>query len=121
DTGDAYRQFLAQHPNGKWAQEARIRIENFSLGAQPATRAAPGPPPPDLAQPAPQPPQQPVPPATAAMPTSAADSGGSAGLGVQLGAFGSEAAANDEWRLLAARFGSELHGLVPYLVAANTA
>jgi hypothetical protein len=36
----AYRDFLSQHPNGKWAQEARIRIENFSLGEQTGTDAA---------------------------------------------------------------------------------
>jgi hypothetical protein len=32
DTREAYQQFLAQYPSGKWAREAQIRIENFALG-----------------------------------------------------------------------------------------
>jgi cell division septation protein DedD len=31
----AYQQFLAQHPSGRWAEDARIRIEGFSLGSAP--------------------------------------------------------------------------------------
>ena len=34
-TVDAYRDFLAHHPSGKWAEHARIRIEAFSLGSAP--------------------------------------------------------------------------------------
>src|SRR5665213_316752 len=30
DTRDAYEQFLTQHADSTWAQEARIRIENFA-------------------------------------------------------------------------------------------
>ena len=30
DTRDAYEQFVTQHADSKWAQEARIRIENFA-------------------------------------------------------------------------------------------
>src|SRR5438067_377551 len=44
---DAYRQFLARHPGGKWSEVARIRIEAFSLGSAPrigpATAASTGP------------------------------------------------------------------------------
>ena len=46
DTADAYRQFLAQHPQGKYAPEARIRVENFGMsgtGAAPAPGSAPPP------------------------------------------------------------------------------
>jgi len=43
-----------------------------------------------------------------------------AGYGVQLGAFGSENAANNEWQQLKSRFGAQLQGLTPRIVAANT-
>lgn len=39
---------------------------------------------------------------------------------VQLGAFGSEASAQDEWQRLRRRFHGELHGLSPDFVAAET-
>jgi cell division septation protein DedD len=40
DTAVAYKLFLSQHEKGKWAEEARIRIENFSLDANPAPAGA---------------------------------------------------------------------------------
>jgi cell division septation protein DedD len=43
------------------------------------------------------------------------------GYGVQLGAFGSESAANSEWQQLKSRFSTQLQGLLPRVVAANTA
>jgi hypothetical protein len=43
-----------------------------------------------------------------------------AGYGVQLGAFGSQNAANNAWQQLVARFGGELRGLSPHVVSANT-
>lgn len=43
------------------------------------------------------------------------------GYGVQLGAFGSQGAANNAWQQLTARFGAQLHGLTPHIVSANTA
>jgi hypothetical protein len=52
--------------------------------------------------------------------TSPASAAGSAGYGVQLGAFGSESAASSQWQQLTARFGSELRGLSPHVVPANT-
>ncbi len=194
DTADAYRQFLAQHPSGKWAQEARIRIENFSLGGPPRrerqrqasrgagrgrggvlssdasggyntvsdgiprrgrdsfstapssharrlhninTRAArrscdsaytrrhnshrffhlhatnttclavpPRPPHRRTAR------SREANRCIAAMPTS--------GYGVQLGAFSSEGAATTEWQQLTTRFSTDLHGLSPHVVSANT-
>jgi hypothetical protein len=42
------------------------------------------------------------------------------GFGVQLGAFASENAATTEWQQLTARFGSQLRGLAPRVVSANT-
>jgi len=39
--------------------------------------------------------------------------------GVQLGAFGSEASADREWRRLQGRFGAQLGGLSPRIVAAG--
>ncbi len=118
DTADAYRQFLTQHPNGKWSQEARIRIENFSLGGTPV--AEPGA---ALAQPAreaqvtssPAPPV--APPVAAAEPSAPAGNG----FGIQLGAFSSEDKARQEWGVLVGRFGAQLQGLTPRVVAASAA
>jgi hypothetical protein len=42
------------------------------------------------------------------------------GFGVQLGAFASENAATTEWQQLTGRFSSELRGLAPRVVSANT-
>jgi hypothetical protein len=42
------------------------------------------------------------------------------GYAVQLGAFGSESAANTQWQQLSARFTNELHGLSPRIVTVNT-
>ena len=148
DTADAYREFLAQHPNGKWAQEARIRIQNFALSGLPpagppmatapeaavvpsgTAQAAPG----ELAQPSgpslasPRPPVYSTPYASAPPngPTNTLSTNGAAanappGYGVQLGAFGSESAANNEWQQLKSRFAAQLQGLTPRIVVANTA
>jgi cell division septation protein DedD len=126
-TMDAYRVFLAEHPSGKWSEEARIRIEAFALGSAP--RLAP--------QTPPQPGGTPQGPsgvralqlATARAPPAVHDSApvvaqlaagtGGPSYGVQLGAFGSEASADREWRRLQGRFGAQLGGLAPRIVAAN--
>ena len=43
DTPEAYQAFLKQYPEGKWTEEARIRVENFTLAQTPAgSGAAPG-------------------------------------------------------------------------------
>jgi hypothetical protein len=123
DTADAYRQFLSQHPNGKWAQEARIRIENFSLGSQPRNLPPPVPASGSAnAFTAPAQPSVPVRPAPPETPPTHVNSQTppSVGYGAQLGAFSSEAGANSQWQQLAARFGSELHGLSPRIILANT-
>jgi hypothetical protein len=52
-----------------------------------------------------------------AIATGAAPTGG---YGVQLGAFGSETAANAAWQQLATHFGAQLSGLSPHVIAANT-
>ena len=46
---------------------------------------------------------------------------GSAGFGIQLGAFSTEAGASNEWRLLASRFPRDLQGLHEHVVSADTA
>ena len=43
------------------------------------------------------------------------------GFGIQLGAFSTEAGANNEWRLLASRYAADLQGLQEHVVPANTA
>ncbi len=139
DNVDAYRQFLEDHPNGKWAQEARIRIENFSLGQQAsvdalkqagnaappapaaggeARTAAAAPAASSAATPKPVPAAGGSGTAPSGRAKSGSDGGGS--FGIQLGAFGSEAAANNQWQKLTARFGPELAGLEEHVVAADT-
>ncbi len=116
DTADAYRQFLADHPNGKWAQEARIRIENFSLGEQASANA--------LSQgasavaAAPEAASAQPPPTATVKPPPVMSS--SAGYGIQLGAFKTEAGADSEWHSLTTRFRPELAGLQEHVVAVNT-
>jgi len=131
DSAEGYRHFLAQHPSGKWAQEARIRLENFSLGPAPpkvpsmSAAATPALTASAAAAPAVAPPPAP-PVATEIRPSAARASAtrlaGSSpgGYGVQLGAFSSEAGATNEWHQLTTRFGSELHGLSPLVVSADT-
>jgi cell division septation protein DedD len=60
-------------------------------------------------------------PAMAASAPSQSGEAGSEGYGVQLGAFTSESAAASEWQQLTVRFRSELYGLAPHVVEANTA
>ena len=143
-TVDAYRQFLAQHPNGKWAEQARIRIEGFSLGSAPRTDgSAPGPVTAartgvralqlatGVVSPAPTPAAA-VPSATAIPVTALAQRApaaaetralatpkASAGYGIQLGAFGTQASADRAWQRLQGRFGSQLGGLAPRIVVAS--
>jgi cell division septation protein DedD len=59
---------------------------------------------------------------TATQPATAAVSGGLTfgGYGIQLGAFRTEDSANSEWRQLATRFGSQLRGLTPHVMPADT-
>ena len=142
-TMDAYRAFLAEHPSGKWSEEARIRIEAFALGSAPRlgpqTPAQPGGtpqgpsgvralqlatarPPPAVHDSASVAAQliraEPAEAAPARDRNTAAGTGGPL-YSVQLGAFGSEASADREWRRLQGRFGAQLRGLAPRIVAAN--
>jgi hypothetical protein len=126
DTADAYKQFLARHPEGKWAQEARIRAENFSLNEQPSPAGNPG----SSVGPAQaaEPPALPDTPAASASTSTIAPGVPSMSSGIetnshilpaygaQLGAFSSEAAAKSQWTVLAARFDTELRGLNPRVV-----
>jgi len=116
DTRDAYQQFLAQHADSKWAQEARIRIENFAQsGANGSTVASA-----NGAAPA-------GPATTASQATTAAPAVhtkvASAGVAstkrdhfVQLGAYHSKARAESEWKLLSAKYPTELKSLTPHFV-----
>lgn len=123
DSAAAYRQFLEQHPNGKWAQEARIRIQNFALsGLHPDERPAAGPAGSAAVSNSPAAGQQTT--TALASPGELASapvpSPGTAGYGIQLGAFASESAAGNEWQQLTARFAAQLRGLSPHVVPANT-
>ncbi len=117
DTADSYRQFLAHYPNGRWAQEARIRIQNFALNGLalqgPAETGPAG------AAPAAGTTGAPAAATSASVEIPTATAAG--GYGIQLGAFASETAANAAWQQLSARFGVQLAGLAPRVVAANTA
>ena len=130
-TAEAYRAFLAEHPSGKWSEEARIRIEAFALGSAPrlapSTAAHPGGSPQGpsgvralqlataTARPAVRESTETAP---ARERKSPARTHGRS-YGVQLGAFGSEASADREWRRLQGRFGAQLRGLSPRIVAAG--
>jgi cell division septation protein DedD len=145
DTADSYRQFLNQHPNGKWSQEARIRLENFSLEGQsfeqpveltarttPSASTAPMQS--DSSEFAAAPMAErpvrddPVPP-VAPPPRSSHDEKAEherttayeSGFRIQLGAFGSEGRAHEEWQRLESRFSAELSALEPHVIPARTA
>lgn len=79
----------------------------------PKVEAAPANTPPANALPANVPP-------TGAAPTVSGDTVAVREYGIQLGAYRTEAAASDQWRLFVARFGSELQGLREHIVAADT-
>ena len=84
--------------------------ETIQPGAVPAGgagRAVPG----EAAQAAPE---------AAIKPASATEASTDNGYGVQLGAFGSEASADREWRRLRGRFSSELGNLSPRIVIAES-
>jgi hypothetical protein len=96
--------------SGMEATQADADQPAASGGAQPQPgtgRAVPG----EAAEPASDP---------VIKPASAVDVGAQSGYGVQLGAFGSEASADREWRRLRGRFGAELGSLSPRIVVAQT-
>jgi SPOR domain len=109
DTRDAYQQFLAQYPNGKWAREAHVRLEAFDSAGAAAAAPAPAADAPGDGASVPQ-----APPANAT-------AAGSAGFGVQLGAFSSAERANAEWKKLQAEAGGTLDGLEPRVVVGESA
>jgi SPOR domain len=107
DTREAYQQFLASYPSGKWAKEAQVRIDNFAgstqgSGASAAASAAPS----EAGAGA-------IP--DGAPPIADNSTAGSA-FGVQLGAFSSPEAANEEWKKLSGDAGGILDGLSPRVV-----
>jgi cell division protein FtsN len=149
DSSQAYQNFATQHPEGKWAQEARIRVENFTLNQSigpvpgdptatvaatatpesapsPAAVAGPHPAnPPAADKPAADKPaaDRPVAKPVAARPIAAkpiATKVASAGHGVQLGAFSSEASAQAQWKILAGKYQGELGGQSHRVVASRS-
>ena len=123
DTRSAYEQFISQHADSKWAQEARIRIENFAQTGSTATAPASAP----VAASAPaataaatHPPDQGHRTAQAAPAKSQASSKAAtaaSGNFVQLGAFSTKERAQSEWKQLSARFPTELKSLKPDYIA----
>jgi hypothetical protein len=112
DTAAAYQAYLTKYPNGSWSQDARIRMESKSLAAAPpgtAGEAAP----PGATQPLTTAPAAAVPTPTIHVMSATSNSG------VQLGAFSSDANARKAWGQLAVRFGSQLVGLTPAVVAVS--
>ena len=111
DSLEAYQQFLAQYPAGKWAKEAQVRIDNFAtagtaaVAAEGAGSSAGATPP--AAAPAGD---------GASLPDSPASTPAASGYGVQLGAFSSAERANDEWKKLQADSAGLLDGLSPRVV-----
>ena len=61
-----------------------------------------------------------APPDVEVRPASSNETSQNTGYGVQLGAFGSEASADREWRRLSGRFGAELGHLSPRIVLAES-
>ncbi len=107
---------MKQYPEGRYTEEARIRVENFTLAATPngvapgegaaAENAANAASPPATPTPAPKPAPVPVPTATAPVSAGA--------FGVQLGAFKSNAdAAHQHWTVLAKKYPKILSALTP--------
>jgi hypothetical protein len=128
DTRDAYEQFVAQHPDSKWAQEARIRIENFAQSGASggkvasANGAAPAGPATTASQAATAPAvvEKPPPGGKSHASTGTRVASAEHGHFVQLGAYHSKARAESEWKLLAAKYPSELKSLKPHYVAGKS-
>ena len=148
DTPEAYQAFLKQYPEGKWTEEARIRVENFTLAQTPPGSGTAGSsrpshrlrsraghagrtsrPPGRAARRGqtrrctgeasrPRPPPA-TPPST---PPSASRSKSSGAYGVQLGAFKSgAAAANRRWARLQKEYPQLLAGMSSKVVPKKTA
>jgi hypothetical protein len=139
NTRDAYQQFTTQHPDSKYGQEAKIRLENFAqadLGAAATANASVSTPTGPSAASSPAPAAEAS--ETASLPSSSVHKPKTAQLAatkrvsrvsdarsaaksqwVQLGAFGSKSRAESHWRQLAARF-SALKTLHPRYVAVRS-
>jgi cell division septation protein DedD len=97
-------------PDGAQGAPAAATQSETADGAEkadPTGRAVPG----EAAQAAPD---------AVVKPASANEAAAETGYGVQLGAFGSEASADREWRRLRGRFGAELGNLAPRIVVAES-
>ena len=116
---------MAQHPDSKWVQEARIRIENFAQsGASPAGAAV-------AASAAAGAPVASVAPGATSMPSKTSKAAKDAKASkaaphvatttgahyVQLGAYHSQAGAESQWKRLSGKYARELATLTPRYVA----
>lgn len=110
DNQQAYERFLAQHPAGRWAKEAKVRIEGFKSGGG-ADASLPAVPPGGSGAVAGEAASVPA----VAPPTAAS------GFGVQLGAFSSAERANAEWQRLRSDAAGLLDGLAPRVVVGEAA
>jgi cell division septation protein DedD len=123
DSERAYHEYLVQHPNGKAAQQARIRIDSFALAARASS-------PDGVPDPAPDPaalaPRAAVPAHLAAAPSASPVraaatqapipiSGAMSDYAIQLGAFTSEAKARAQWELAVASHRAQLTGLTAHI------
>lgn len=120
NTAAAYQAYLAKYPDGSWSQDARIRMQSQSLGAQPAAGGT-----------------------TTAADAASAGAGAGASVGggasvdagaaaaattspvaapirprfaVQLGAFSSAVNANRAWAQLATSLQPQLRGVTPQVI-----
>jgi cell division protein FtsN len=120
---------LKQYPEGKWTEEARIRVENFTLASAPSNTVPPAVTVPNPAANAAAAkataPKATAPNAAApkAVAPAAATSKAAAGTyGIQLGAFKSGAdAANARWAQLEKKYPKLLTGLTPKVAPKKSA
>ena len=119
DTADGYQQFLNQHPQGRMADEARIRLGNFALAQTPSNTPADGVAEAGAALTA----GLQLPPAKTSAPPTASDAPSARvdGYRIQLGAFsGGDKQAMGEWRRLQGQYPQLLNGLSPSVKLATT-
>jgi hypothetical protein len=120
DTRDAYEQFVAQHADGKWAQEARVRIENFKLVAAGPAPTAPAAAPGKAGASKPVVAVVPKPAASATKPAAAAKVAVGPPVRLQLGAFSTNVAAQNDWKAVKTRWPKLVDGLTPRYETVNS-
>jgi hypothetical protein len=117
---------VAQHADSKWAQEARVRIENFQQSKTPpgviAGAPAPGsaPPPPAALEPSTAAPKPAKPPGKSKPAAKSASTPHTHTPLAQLGAYTSRAHAETAWKHLQEKYPTDLKALKVRYVAAKT-